>query len=216
MCPIPNGFRDRAIWMQTTKLLIRKRYLEYVLFLIPVFIVQVTELVQFIINVRKFHIFTCFRQWRSMAGGKDNTERSSQTTILSNGSISETVRNRTHVHIKFLFRMTDIMTSQNIDLSSWDTLYIYWRLCQWTLYRLMPVPVVHIYPMTAVPVARVSINGCVSILCIHWLLYQWIIYEPFSVLVVRVATNAFYNGPCIHQLLWQYSLNPLMPLQTAR
>jgi len=37
------------------KLLIRKRYYEYVLFLIPVFIVQVTKLVQFIINVRKFH-----------------------------------------------------------------------------------------------------------------------------------------------------------------
>ena len=41
--------------MQTAKLLIRKRYYEYVLFLIPEFIVQVTELVQFVINVRKFH-----------------------------------------------------------------------------------------------------------------------------------------------------------------
>jgi hypothetical protein len=31
-----------------------------------------------------------------------------------------------HVHIKFfLLRMTDTMTSQNIDLSSWDTLCIY-------------------------------------------------------------------------------------------
>ena len=39
----------------TAKLLIRKRYYVYVLFLIPVFIVQVTELVQFIIDVRKFH-----------------------------------------------------------------------------------------------------------------------------------------------------------------
>jgi hypothetical protein len=34
------------------------------------------------------------------------------------------VRNRTHVHIHFLLRMTDTMTSQNIDLSSWDT-------CMW-------------------------------------------------------------------------------------
>jgi hypothetical protein len=101
MCPIPNGFRDRAIWMQTVKLLIRKRYYEYVLFLIPVFIVQVTELVQFIIDVRKFHRFTCLREWRSRAGGKDNTGRPSQTTIQSNYSTSETVRNRTHVHIKF-------------------------------------------------------------------------------------------------------------------
>ena len=61
--------------MQTAKLLIRKRYYEYVLFLIPVFIVRVTELVQFIINVQKFHRFTCFRQWCSRAGGKDNTGR---------------------------------------------------------------------------------------------------------------------------------------------
>jgi hypothetical protein len=29
-----------------------------------------------------------------------------------------------YVHIHFLFRMTDIVTSQNIDLSSWGTLYI--------------------------------------------------------------------------------------------
>ena len=34
-------------------------------------------------------------------GGKDNTGRPSQTTIQSNGSILETVRNRTHVLIKF-------------------------------------------------------------------------------------------------------------------
>jgi hypothetical protein len=46
MCPIPNGFRDRAVSLYSAKkLLIRKRY--YVLFLIPVFIVQVTKLVQF-------------------------------------------------------------------------------------------------------------------------------------------------------------------------
>ena len=55
MCPIPNCFWDRAIWITTAKLLIRKRYYMYILFLTPVFIVQVAELVQFIINVRKFH-----------------------------------------------------------------------------------------------------------------------------------------------------------------
>jgi hypothetical protein len=41
-----------------------------------------------------------------------------------NSSISETVRNRTHVQYTFLLRMTDSVTSQNIDLSSWDTMYI--------------------------------------------------------------------------------------------
>jgi hypothetical protein len=34
-------------------------------------------------------------------------------------------RNRTHVYIKFLLRMTDTMTFQNIDLSSWDVLHFY-------------------------------------------------------------------------------------------
>jgi hypothetical protein len=47
-------------------------------------------------------------------------------TIQWNSSISEIVRNRTHVHIvyTFLLRMTDTMTSQNNDFSSWDTLYV--------------------------------------------------------------------------------------------
>jgi len=48
-------FPRRLFECTTAKLLIRKIYYLYVLFLIPVFIVQVTELVQFIINVRKFH-----------------------------------------------------------------------------------------------------------------------------------------------------------------
>ena len=59
--------------MQTAKLLIRKRYYEYIPFIIPVLIVQVTELVQFIINVRKFHAshrFTCFRQWPAGREGR--------------------------------------------------------------------------------------------------------------------------------------------------
>ena len=37
----------------TANLLLRKRYYVYVMFLMPVFIVQVTELVEFVINVRK-------------------------------------------------------------------------------------------------------------------------------------------------------------------
>jgi hypothetical protein len=37
---------------------------------------------------------------------------------------SETVRNRTHVYKQFLLRIIDIMTSQDIDPSSWDTLDI--------------------------------------------------------------------------------------------
>jgi hypothetical protein len=57
------------------------------------------------------HRFTCFRHWPITVGGKENIAR----------QISETVRNRTHVYIKFFLRMADTMTSQNIDISSWDT-----------------------------------------------------------------------------------------------
>jgi hypothetical protein len=53
-------------------------------------------------------------------GWEENIARQIQNTARH---ISETVRNRTHVHINFFFRMTNTMTSQNIDLSSWDTLY---------------------------------------------------------------------------------------------
>jgi hypothetical protein len=37
---------------------------------------------------------------------------------------------RTHIRIKFLLRMTNTMTSQNIVLSSWDILYV-----EYTCYR---------------------------------------------------------------------------------
>jgi hypothetical protein len=58
-----------------------------------------------------------------MAGGKNNTGRPGQTTIQSDGCISETVW-KGHMFIQiFLLRMTDTITSQNIYLSSWDTLY---------------------------------------------------------------------------------------------
>jgi hypothetical protein len=122
MCPILNGK------CKTQKLLIRKRFYEYVLFLTPVFTVQVTELVHHHQQSQQptdaSHRFTWFRQWRSRVGGKNTTGRPSQTAIQSNGSILETVLNRSHVHIKILPRMTNTMTSQNIDLPSWDTLYI--------------------------------------------------------------------------------------------
>jgi hypothetical protein len=46
MCPISNGFRDRAISLYSSKK-VDKKDIYYVLFLILVFIVQVTKLVQF-------------------------------------------------------------------------------------------------------------------------------------------------------------------------
>jgi len=45
MCPIPNISEIELFECTTAKLLIRKRYYVYVLFVMPVFIVQVTQLV---------------------------------------------------------------------------------------------------------------------------------------------------------------------------
>jgi hypothetical protein len=45
MCPLLTGFQDSVFHCTVPKLMIRKRY--YILFLIPVFIVPVTQLVQF-------------------------------------------------------------------------------------------------------------------------------------------------------------------------
>jgi hypothetical protein len=64
----------------------------------------------------------------SMAGVKDNIGHQIQTPVQWNSSISETIQNRTHVHIHFCTGMTDIMTSHNIDISSWDILY-YGSVC---------------------------------------------------------------------------------------
>jgi hypothetical protein len=92
------------------KLLIKKKY--YVMFLIPVFIVEVTKLVQF----TEFNTFSKIPPSTSIHFA--TRLYSVQCTVQWNSSISETVQNRTHIHIQFLFRMTD-----NIDLSSWDNLY---------------------------------------------------------------------------------------------
>jgi hypothetical protein len=96
------------------KLFIRKRY--YVLFLIPLLIVQVTKLVQFTSII---HFENSAVNINARCNSYEDTACCS--SVQCNTSISETIQNRTHVHIHFLFRMADTMTSQNIDLSSWDT-----------------------------------------------------------------------------------------------
>jgi hypothetical protein len=65
---------------------------------------------------------------RSRAGGKDNTRRPNQTTKMA---LSRKPFGIGHMFIKsFLLRMTGSMTSQNIVLSSWDTLYMaVWFVC---------------------------------------------------------------------------------------
>jgi hypothetical protein len=59
---------------------------------------------------------------RNRAGGKDNTVRPNQTTKKA---LSRKPFGIGHMFTwSFLLRMTDTMTSHNIVLSSWDTLYI--------------------------------------------------------------------------------------------
>jgi hypothetical protein len=59
---------------------------------------------------------------RSRAGGKDNTGRPSQITKMA---LSRKPFGIGHMFIySFLLRMTDTLTSQNIVLSSWDTLCV--------------------------------------------------------------------------------------------
>jgi hypothetical protein len=98
MCPIPNCFRDRVFHCTVPKLFIRERY--YALFLIPVLIIQVTKLVQFtkcntfskIPPLTSMHFATRVRAWRVAP------LCSAKCTVQWNSSISETVRNMTHVH----------------------------------------------------------------------------------------------------------------------
>jgi hypothetical protein len=81
-----------------TELLLIKRY--YILFLIPIFIVQVIKLVQFtyyntfskVPPLTSMHFATRVRTWRVAR------LYSVQCTAHRSSSISETVRNTTHVH----------------------------------------------------------------------------------------------------------------------
>jgi hypothetical protein len=105
MCPIPNGFP-----------IFGAQYFELSAQYFPSF--PLYEQSQQPTDAS--HRFTCFRHWGMTVGEKENIARQIQNIAPQT---SETVRNRTHVRINFFFRMTDTMTSQNIDLSSWDTLY---------------------------------------------------------------------------------------------
>jgi len=54
----------------------------------------------------------------------DNTQYVNEQFVSGQIDLSRKPFGIGHVFI-FLLRMTDTMNSQNIDLSSWDTLYIY-------------------------------------------------------------------------------------------
>jgi hypothetical protein len=82
MCPIPNCFRylGRSILNFARNIFLPSLYEQSR---------QPTD---------ASHRSTCFRHWRITAGGKENIAHQIQNTARQ---ISETVRNRTHVHINF-------------------------------------------------------------------------------------------------------------------
>jgi hypothetical protein len=57
-----------------------------------------------------------------MVGVKDSIGWQFRTPVQLNSSVLETIQTRTYLQMHFFFRrMTDVMTSQNIDISSVDT-----------------------------------------------------------------------------------------------
>jgi hypothetical protein len=117
MCPILNGFRYRASSLYSSKIVDKKkRY--YVLFVIPVFIVQVTTLVQCnyyntfskIAPSTSVHFASHVRTWLV-------------ARLYSEIALSQKpfMIGHTYIYTFILLRITNTMTSQSIDLSSWDT-----------------------------------------------------------------------------------------------
>jgi hypothetical protein len=74
------------------------------------------------------HRFTCFRQWRSMAGEKENIGRQIQTTVQWNSCISETVRNRTRTYTHFCFEWPILWPPRILTFPP-GTLCILWYIC---------------------------------------------------------------------------------------
>jgi hypothetical protein len=148
MCPIPNGFRDKLFHSTVAKLSIRKRY-YWELCLIPVFIVQVTKMVQFtqcntfskIPPSTSMHFATCVRATYSVFGICGDIRHSYNVSINShNGQLTlhtnshaggkDNIGRQIHTTAQwnFWFRMTDTMTSQNTDLPPLDTYFaLLWK-----------------------------------------------------------------------------------------
>jgi hypothetical protein len=129
MCPIPNNFQDRAISLYSSKTVGRKerfRTVSSTSIYCSSDKVGTVYLVKYILKNYTININALCKSSEDIVYSSSKCILMySQTNVQSNSSTSETVQCRKHVHICFLSRMTDTMTSQNIDLSFWDTLYTY-------------------------------------------------------------------------------------------
>jgi hypothetical protein len=125
LCPIPNDFRDSDVSLYSCKIVDKKKILRTVSntgIYSPSDKVGTVYLVLYISKISpstSMHFATRVRTWRV-----------SRLYRLYSVLYSEIALSRKpfvigHMYIyNFLLRMTDTITSENTDLSSWDTLYI--------------------------------------------------------------------------------------------
>jgi hypothetical protein len=125
-----NGFWDRDISLYSSKTVAKKEILRTGIYCSSDKVGTVC-LVQYIFENFTVNINALCNSCEDMACCSSKYPSTDiQTTAQWNNSISETVRNRTHVRTysyTFLLIMINTMSSQNSDLSSHNTLYIYPR-----------------------------------------------------------------------------------------
>jgi hypothetical protein len=117
MCPTPNCFRDRAVSLYSSKIVDKKEILRTVSntgIYCPSDRVGTVYLVQYFLENSTVNINalcnSCVARLYSV--------------LYSEIALSRNPFGVGHTYMyNFLFRMTDTLTSQNIYLSSWDTLY---------------------------------------------------------------------------------------------
>jgi hypothetical protein len=118
MCPILNGLRNRAIWLYSSKIVDKKNILRTVsntsIYPWSEKFVKVC-LVQYIFGNSaslSIHFVIRVKTWRVVG-------------LCSERAVSGKIFwNRAYVHIIFLLRSTDSITSHNNNVCFWDILYM--------------------------------------------------------------------------------------------
>jgi hypothetical protein len=103
MCPIPKGFRDRAISLYSTLYTVQTSNAPYAHMNCKVHWCCRWNFRKYIILGKLYKLCHLNHKYRYSFG-----------SVQWNSSISESVRNWTHIDTSFLLRMTDTMTSQNL------------------------------------------------------------------------------------------------------
>jgi hypothetical protein len=122
MCLIPNGFRDRAVSLYNSKIVDKKELLRTVSntsIYCSSDNVGTLYLVQYIFENSTVNVSSLRNSCEDMAC----SVCTAYSVLHSEIALSRKPFEIGHMYrCTFLLRMTDTMTSQNVDLSSWDTL----------------------------------------------------------------------------------------------